>query len=339
MKILYDREYKEVNTTNFPKWEDKIKSQQEHYQKWEGKVYGDFKIVKLEYDWFLKQQRALLKCVHCGLLKYSYDPKHFRKGTGSSQTCKCQKIKKTPKSKERTLHYDKYIGEEINGFVALDYVTNKGMLVCCANCMKEQWVFGKNFVEGNTTCNHKLDSKYEVNLIGKKFGDLTVIKRQGYKYLCRCECGAKETVDGFDLVNSIVHTCGRAECEFFKKRKKDIELDYGFQEIFKDEGYEIIRMPESHEYGVDFIAVINGEKWAFQYKPQQDSTDFKSVLEVYAGGKLYDCTHYCVISPSSFTVNAIKCAAKLGVQLARSEFVFNMKLADNVEGLSGLDNE
>lgn len=52
------------------------------------------------------------------------------------------------------------------------------------------------------------------NIIGEKFGQLTVIKRQGsnkYKramWLCLCNCGNTKVTTGFNLVNNMTKTCG-----------------------------------------------------------------------------------------------------------------------------------
>jgi len=53
-----------------------------------------------------------------------------------------------------------------------------------------------------------------IDLIGKKFGRLKVIKRNGYLYkyhiawLCMCDCGKTKTVSSGNLVNGKVKSCG-----------------------------------------------------------------------------------------------------------------------------------
>lgn len=343
MNILYNSEYIDFDITTIPGWENRLKMQKTYYPQWEGKIYGDFEIMKVEYDWFLSKQRALLKCVHCGYEKYTNNPREFRRGKAGSQKCDCQKSKINEKSKKEIIRYNDFVGEEKNGFVSFKYSPGKGMFVCCVKCMKEKWVSGKDFITGNVTCNHKIKAQYGEELIGKKFGDLTVLKKQGYKYLCRCECGFEKIVEGCHLVNDITCTCGRPECEYHMKRVKDnngnmqrlkgLQFEHELQDVFEKAGYEVTRTPDSGDYGVDFIAVINGEKWAFQCKNTKKPSSTHAILEVYAGGRFYDCTRFCVISPSGFSVNAMKCAAKLGVQLEKNRFRLNVKLANNTKEL------
>lgn len=332
MNVLYNGEYKNIDITTIPQWENKLRPQKENYSQWAGKVYGDFEIVKIEWDWYLSQQRALLRCVHCGFEKHTNNPRAFRRGKGISQKCQCQKPKKIEKPKKEIVRYSNYVGEEINGFVSLKYIPSKtkGMLVCCTECMNEKWVYGKDFLNGNITCGHKKQTKYDENLVGKTFGDLTVIEQNGGVCLCRCKCGFEKKIERYRLNNGSAKTCGRAECEFHKKRVayvdgakqrlEGLEFEHKLQDIFERAGYEVIRTPDRNDFGVDFMVVINGEKWAFQCKKMATPAGTPAVLEVYAGGKFYDCTRFCVASPSGFTGNAIQCAAKLGVQLETNRF-------------------
>ena len=50
MFVLYNGEYKDFDVTTNPNWEQMLKIQSENYPQWEGKIYGDFEIVKIEYD-------------------------------------------------------------------------------------------------------------------------------------------------------------------------------------------------------------------------------------------------------------------------------------------------
>lgn len=346
MNVLYNGEYKDIDITTTHCWEDLLAKQQKFYPQWEGKVYGDFEIVKIEFDWFLSTQRALLRCIHCGAEKYTNNPREFRRGKGISQKCKCQKPQKIEKIKKEVIKYSDYVGEERNGFVSLKYIPNKnkGMLVCCTDCMNEKWTTGKDFVNGDITCTHKKTTIYGEELIGKQFGDLTVIEKHDAVYLCRCKCGFEKELEPTSFVKGYVKTCGRAECEFYRerqggsntgtiRRQKGLEFEHKLQGIFEQAGYEVIRTPDSHDYGVDFIVIINGEKWAFQCKKSKKTASTHAVLEAYAGGRFYDCTRFCVVSPSGFSTNAMRCAAKLGVQLETEKFRFNIDLNKNTKEL------
>lgn len=63
----------------------------------------------------------------------------------------------------------------------------------------------------NNTCGNC--PKEEINLIGKKFGRWTVIRKATpvkykEKYFCRCECGNEKEVYAYDLINGRSTSCG-----------------------------------------------------------------------------------------------------------------------------------
>lgn len=346
MKVLYNGEYTEFDITTVPQWENLLQQQKAFYSQFEGKIYGDFEMVKIEWDWFLRKQRALLRCVHCGFEKYANNPREFRRGKSTSQKCQCQKPQKIEKPKKEVVKYSEYIGEYRHGFYCVDYTPGKGMLVRCWECDKEKKVTGKDFVEGRITCDHKNEEKEDV--IGKTFGDLTILEKRDSVYLCRCACGFERELERYRFVNGITRTCGRPECEYHikrrgsveaeKHRKEGLEFEHKLQDVFENAGYEVIRTSDSHDYGVDFIVFINGEKWAFQCKKMKVAATAHAVMEVYSGGRFYDCTRFCVASPSGFTSQAMKMAAKLGVQLETNEFRFNVSLNENTVELLKIAN-
>ena len=53
-----------------------------------------------------------------------------------------------------------------------------------------------------------------IDLVGQRFGRLTVIKRHGTKkngnaaWLCQCDCGNKVVVDGYAMRHGVVNSCG-----------------------------------------------------------------------------------------------------------------------------------
>lgn len=69
-----------------------------------------------------------------------------------------------------------------------------------------------------------------IDLTGKKFGRLTVIKRSGSNrdgsamWLCRCECGIEKIVRGTDLKNGKTKSCG---C-FQKEKIKEANTKHGY---------------------------------------------------------------------------------------------------------------
>lgn len=69
-----------------------------------------------------------------------------------------------------------------------------------------------------------------IDLIGMKFGRLTVIKRvenrgsQTY-WLCRCECGIEKEIQGGKLKNGTIMSCGCLAREMSSKRRKENVTD------------------------------------------------------------------------------------------------------------------
>lgn len=347
MIVLYNGEYKEFDVTTTPNWEQLLKIQSENYSRWEGKVYGDFEILKIEYDWYLSAQRGTVRCVHCGVEKYIKNPADFRRGKGASQKCICQKQKKKPLKEaktqlknEKTEAYRAMVGQAVGDFDLLDYVSGKGFKMKCRECGHEVHRSGAKVVCGENVCRHNRPSEYGDDLIGQKFGHLTVVERKGRYFNCRCDCGFEKVIRPSDFVRGAIVTCGRPQCQFHikrmgsdaavKSRASGIDFEHRLQDVFENAGYEVERTPDSGDYGVDFVATINGERWAFQCKKKKVPANTHAVLEVYAGGRYHDCTRFCVASPSGFSYNARKCAAKLGVQLETEKFRFNMKKEDYV---------
>lgn len=63
-----------------------------------------------------------------------------------------------------------------------------------------------------------------IDLTGKRFGRLTVIKQEGYDkrrhalWLCKCQCGNEKTIRGSDLLHSGTISCGCLKKESAKKQ-------------------------------------------------------------------------------------------------------------------------
>lgn len=99
----------------------------------------------------------------------------------------------------------------------------------------------------------------KLNLVGQRFGRLTVLEENGRKYhcvawLCKCDCGNYSTVAGYLLKNGSVKSCGCINVEIMsnlnkKGNKYDLSGDYGIcyfndnkgQFIFDKEDYEKIK--------------------------------------------------------------------------------------------------
>ena len=58
-----------------------------------GTVYGCFEVTDVKYDTDQKRQLWTLRCIHCGLVKQTYNGKDYAKGKNHG-ICKCQHAKK-----------------------------------------------------------------------------------------------------------------------------------------------------------------------------------------------------------------------------------------------------
>lgn len=103
-------------------------------------------------------------------------------------------------------------------------------LTCKCSCEKQtiRDVQKSHLVCGKSTCCGCTNS-YSINrdMIGKKFGCLTVIARvdsndRNSEWLCRCDCGKEVRVKGFRLRNGITKTCG--DCDHTGETINGIEL-------------------------------------------------------------------------------------------------------------------
>ena len=86
---------------------------------------------------------------------------------------------------------------------------------CMCDCGNETNVLGTNLIQQYTQscgCVHsEVCSERGENLIGQKFGKLTVVSLVGTmprKYLCSCECGGQAIVQPYNLKNGHTNSCG-----------------------------------------------------------------------------------------------------------------------------------
>ena len=142
-----------------------------------------------------------------------------------------------------------------------DYVSPSGHKyvnwLCKCDCGNELSVISSNLKRGNTkSCGclnrEMLSTNKFIDLSGKRFGYLTVIKQDGYyidprnskhpKWLCQCDCGNTTTVVCSALTTGHTNSCGCLSKETTRQcRKKyndyDLSGDYGIGYTLKGEEF------------------------------------------------------------------------------------------------------
>ena len=335
MIVLYNGEYQEYDITqtmNYKQILDGI----EYRKPYLGQKCGDFEIVLVDYDFATRHQVNIGRCINCGAEKEIPNIPAFKRGKGVGQLCKCRRKKKEKKNSiPKNEIYSSHVGETMNGFNLTDYVIGRGFRTECIECGKQKWVSGNRILDGIEKCNHKIKTDYsDPKWIGEKIGSLTAIGREGGKIRFRCDCG-KEIIrhPGGVFSEKGIRSCGRTECAYHKatiyngkdKRLRGLKFEAECAAEMERQGYAVEMTPGTGDYGVDFFAVIDGEKVAFQCKRLKVESMVGAVQEVYAGGRYYDVCKFVVVSPSGFTYPAELMAQKLGVQLEKNLENFELK--------------
>ncbi|MDC4245566.1 hypothetical protein [Clostridium perfringens] len=125
--------------------------------------------------------------------------------------------KKSIKQGEKIMTQGKIlIGQKIGLLTVLEKKSEKKArgskiyYLCQCECGNKKWIRADN-LKKSKSCGCRGDR----DLIGKKFGRLTVInkvegksKRRKKEYLCECECGNEKIVCRDDLISSHTRSCG-----------------------------------------------------------------------------------------------------------------------------------
>lgn len=114
----------------------------------------------------------------------------------------------------------------------------KRRYLCKCDCGNEKIVKMDKLRDGTTTscgCYNKerVSETQSLDLTGKTFGKLTVLKRSDKKsrhrytiWECQCECGNKTEVKGSSLMEGVSTSCGCNKKEHGKEMQKKLEKTY-----------------------------------------------------------------------------------------------------------------
>lgn len=343
MYCLFNDEYVDVDLSYINGVNGIIAKQKDLYSKYEGTQVGDYKVLKVEYDWGKRSQRWKVKCVHCGKEMFVYHPSDWRRGKGRSIFCKCRNIVENldkllshPQPKNERVNYNdsSWIGQEFSNYRIIGYAYRGQFQVECVKCGKKRKVNCGELLNGCvSSCNHKEVNDYsDEKWIGKRNGNLTATSYIGKYFEARCDCGRVIKVRGVDLFKYKTAVCCKDnDCEYSLKhtqnrkwdeiRAEGLEYEHKAFELFEKNGYACEKTPDVGDFGVDFIIHLSKDcKLAIQCKKQKKPAGVRAVQQVFAGGIYYDCDKFAIISATGFTENAITMAAKLGVYLPIHRF-------------------
>lgn len=118
-----------------------------------------------------------------------------------------------------------FTGEVINGFELITRHDTKGYWLCkCLTCNKEH-IKHMNSLMYRKVPNCGCNKDHLLNLTGRRFGRLTVLRRgehvkykpraTSYKWHCICDCGKRVQVHGNSLIQGQTKSCG---CSRIKAR-------------------------------------------------------------------------------------------------------------------------
>lgn len=184
------------------------------YDKYINLKFGKLTII----DVYRNEKGRIAKCkCECGETKEIY---FYNVINGKSKSCGCF---------ERESRYNRkhaktsVIEQRFNRLVVLrdsgKRAPNGGVMwECKCDCGNITYVNSSNLKRGHTkSCGCAIDDYVDtlkIDIIGKKFNHLTVIKeldRSEYKrrtYLCKCDCGKEVAVSGDSLTGEHTMSCG-----------------------------------------------------------------------------------------------------------------------------------
>lgn len=119
-------------------------------------------------------------------------------------------------------------------------------------------------------------------------------------------------------------------------------FEYWCANLLRSLGYHNVTVTRgSGDQGVDIVATLDGERWAFQCKRYSSNLGNKPVQEVYTGMAMYNCSVGVVMTNQSFTNGAIDLARRTGIHLwGRATLVKLLELANGKpEKAQPLDEE
>ena len=235
-----------------------------------GKQFGNWTVIQRDENSQKRNIYWVCRC-KCGTIR-SVAGTSLRGGISTS--CGCEKDKKTS---ERTKKLTKDLsGQSFGEWTVLyqdmdekNQTAKKGARwICRCSCGTVKSVLGYALKDGRSkSCGHKrkensietlrqgIFESRKRDLVGEKFGELTVIEKdltksgQGIHWKCRCSCGNICSVRAYPLLHGKVKSCGCYNQRIASKRKfndltnkrigrlKVIGIDHKFIDTYGNSSY------------------------------------------------------------------------------------------------------
>lgn len=172
---------------------------------------------------------------------------------GNTKSCGCYQQQRSSESKIKDI-----IGKKYNSLTILKRV-DKLRVLCKCDCGKEIVVRYSNLISNNTTsCGHlksqNASKRLTIDLTGKKYGELTVIKRispigklKNPEWLCKCSCGIYTIVNGQKLREGRTRSCGHLKhslpesiiVHYLKVLGIKYTPEYMYNDLLSEKGYPL----------------------------------------------------------------------------------------------------
>lgn len=209
--------------------------QSEWYSKRIGARYGDFEVIRIEYDEKLKRQRWTMRCVYCGAIRTTINHKDYVKGKNAGRCKACGEAAKLRRKMEarayreslaerKIAEYESHIGETYGSWEIIGAKMGIGFNVRCTVCGKERWVgFSEaiNHRSEKCTCENGKRKYFTEEWKGKRSGHLVIesYDTQTRSFICKCDCGNTAKVRPHQWLRGSHVTCGK-ECPYHQEDQK-----------------------------------------------------------------------------------------------------------------------
>ena len=155
--------------------------------------------------------------------------------------------------------FEDLTGKTFGRWTVLSRAPNRGTRTawtCKCQCGAIKDVLGCHLKSGKSKscgCLKKESSKQRIiNLIGKRFGMLTVIAKDNTpscrtRWICKCDCGNIKSIEGIHLTQGKITSCGCLNCSSGEYEIKQLLLknninfiqEYSFPDLYRHQGYPL----------------------------------------------------------------------------------------------------